>query len=270
MSNALKREEPVAIFVCLVLLSSLLLSNFAAAETLYRWVDSDGATRITRSQPGLGVAYESLEVPDPVKWFHAPDMPGEVASGSRVTAQDVFRSASASVYALTGRNRSGANGAGGIVFGSAVAVTDKLAITNCHILEKAGDEVYLGERGDEPLERIQLEGANYEFDRCVVSVSHMDLHPVAGMRRFDALEVGETVYAIGNPLRLDRTLSDGLLSAKRVKAERRYLQTTAAISPGSSGGGLFDARGNLIGITSYSLRGAQNINFAIPAEDFWK
>jgi S1-C subfamily serine protease len=50
----------------------------------------------------------------------------------------------------------------------------------------------------------------------------------------------------------------------------RFLQTTAPISPGSSGGGLFDGSGNLVAITSMSLRGAQNINFAIPAEDFWK
>jgi S1-C subfamily serine protease len=90
------------------------------------------------------------------------------------------------------------------------------------------------------------------------------------VRRVDTLEVGETVYAIGNPLRLDRTLSDGLLSARRVIGELRYLQTTAAISPGSSGGGLFDGRGNLIGVTTFTAKGAQNINFAIPAEDFWK
>jgi S1-C subfamily serine protease len=48
------------------------------------------------------------------------------------------------------------------------------------------------------------------------------------------------------------------------------IQFIAAISPGSSGGGLFDAHGNLVAITSYSLKGAQGINFAIPAEDFWR
>jgi S1-C subfamily serine protease len=48
------------------------------------------------------------------------------------------------------------------------------------------------------------------------------------------------------------------------------LQTTAPISPGSSGGGLFDERGNLVGITTSSLRSAQSVNFAIPAEDFWQ
>ena len=50
----------------------------------------------------------------------------------------------------------------------------------------------------------------------------------------------------------------------------RYLQTTAAISPGSSGGGLFDAHGNLLGITAFTMSNSQSLNFAIPAEDFWQ
>ncbi len=50
----------------------------------------------------------------------------------------------------------------------------------------------------------------------------------------------------------------------------RFVQTTAPISHGSSGGGLFDGHGNLVGITTMTLTGTQNINFAIPAEDFWK
>jgi hypothetical protein len=49
----------------------------------------------------------------------------------------------------------------------------------------------------------------------------------------------------------------------------RYVQTSAPISPGSSGGGLFDERGNLLGITSFKIDDAENLNFAIAAEDFW-
>jgi S1-C subfamily serine protease len=61
-----------------------------------------------------------------------------------------------------------------------------------------------------------------------------------------------------------------LISGLRSQDDARLIQFTAAISPGSSGGGLFDAHGNLVAITSYSLKGAQGINFAIPAEDFWR
>jgi serine protease Do len=242
----------------------------AGAETIYRWTDTDGSARFTHSQPNLGIAYETFEVPDPVKWFNAPTMPGEVASDAGSTTQNIFKSLSKSVYGLKGVLKDDSGRSRGVVFGSAVAITDKLAITNCHVLENAGEAIYLGAGASEEPEQAKLVGANYEADRCVVSVSRMDLHPVPGIRRFEALEVGETVYAIGNPLKLDRTLSEGLLSGKREAGERRYLQTTAPISPGSSGGGLFDAHGNLIGITSFTLKGAQSLNFAIPAEDYWK
>ncbi len=240
----------------------------ACAETLYRWTDAEGTVRITRAQPDLGVAYRAFEVPDPVPWSNAPEMPGAIAAGDR-PARDLFKLAAQSVYGVVGRLPPGPDGKSGVAYGSAVAVTDKLAITNCHVVESAGEEIYIGAAGTDTTERARLVAANYLADRCVLGVRNMDLHPVAGIRAFETLEVGETVYAIGNPLRLDRTLSDGLLSAKRAIGEWRYLQTTAPISPGSSGGGLFDARGNLLGVTAFTAKNGQNINFAIPAEDFW-
>jgi hypothetical protein len=74
------------------------------------------------------------------------------------------------------------------------------------------------------------------------------------------------VYALGNPRNLELTLSDGLISALRrdddMKLQR--IQTSAPISHGSSGGGLFDEEGRLIGITSSGKEDGQNLNFAIP------
>jgi serine protease Do len=241
-----------------------------SAETYYQWVDTDGTARFTRNQPGLSVPYKVFELPDPIRWSNAPGMPAEIAASGKPTTQNLYQAASQSVYWVMGKLPPGPNGKSSSAFGSAVAITDKLAITNCHIVEAAGEEIYMGVAGAESAEQARLVAANYEADRCVLEVRNMDLRPVAGIRGFDALEVGEPVYAIGNPRHMDRTLSDGLLSAKRVIGDSRYLQTTAPISPGSSGGGLFDARGNLIGVTSFTLKGAQNINFAIPAEDFWK
>jgi serine protease Do len=242
----------------------------ANAETYYQWTDAGGVARFTRTKPDLGIPYVAFQVPDPIPWSNAPAMPLEVEAGGKPTTQNLFKDASQSVYGVVGKLPAGANGKSGSVYGSAIAITDKLAITNCHVVEAAGEEIYIGAGGTEPVEQAKLVAANYEADRCVLGVRGMDLRPVAGVRNFDLLEVGETVYAIGNPLRLERTLSDGLLSAKRLIGEWRYLQTTAPISPGSSGGGLFDGRGNLIGVTTFTLKGAQNINFAIPAEDFWK
>jgi serine protease Do len=83
----------------------------------------------------------------------------------------------------------------------------------------------------------------------------------------ETLRVGARVYAIGTPQGLETTLSDGLLSGLRRgdSGQLMFVQTTAPISPGSSGGGLFDAEGRLIGITTLTRREAQNINLVVPA-----
>lgn len=65
-------------------------------------------------------------------------------------------------------------------------------------------------------------------------------------------------------------MAEGMVSSKRALADGRFFQTSAPISPGSSGGGLFDARGHLVGITTFMLKDAQNLNFAIAAEEFAK
>jgi S1-C subfamily serine protease len=66
-------------------------------------------------------------------------------------------------------------------------------------------------------------------------------------------------------------LGSGLLSGLRtVEDKMEYIQISAPISSGSSGGGLFDERGNLIGVTTFTIRDAQNLNFALAASQFFK
>jgi S1-C subfamily serine protease len=85
----------------------------------------------------------------------------------------------------------------------------------------------------------------------------------------DRLQVGEEVVAIGNPLSLESTVSNGIVSAVRtIQTEGgKFLQITAPISPGSSGGPLFNMAGEVVGITTSHLDGGENLNFAIPIND---
>ena len=85
----------------------------------------------------------------------------------------------------------------------------------------------------------------------------------------DRVQVGEDVVAIGNPLSLESTVSNGIVSGIRSVEEEggKYLQITAPISPGSSGGPLFNMGGEVIGITTMYLKGGENLNFAIPIND---
>jgi len=79
--------------------------------------------------------------------------------------------------------------------------------------------------------------------------------------------VGEQVIVIGAPEGLTNTVSDGIVSAVRQLETRRLLQITAPISPGSSGGPVLNARGEVVGVSVSILREGQNLNFAVPAAD---
>lgn len=84
----------------------------------------------------------------------------------------------------------------------------------------------------------------------------------------DEIQVGEEVVAIGNPLGLELTVSNGILSGVRMtKEEGKVLQTTAPISHGSSGGPLFNMFGEVVGVNTLYLEGAESLNFAIPVND---
>ena len=83
----------------------------------------------------------------------------------------------------------------------------------------------------------------------------------------DALSVGEPVFAIGSPMGLERTVTEGILSTKTRELEGElYLQTTAQINPGNSGGPLFDMAGNVIGVTNMKIMFGEGLGFAIPVE----
>ncbi len=155
--------------------------------------------------------------------------------------------------------------------GSAVAVDDRHLATNCHIVEKATSITIHSGENTIGARRSGLSVGKGSPDRCLLYADEQ-LPAFAAIRRWDDLNVGERVYAIGVPqgfdLNLSLTLTDGILSGKRTDGQHRLVQTTAPISHGSSGGGLFDSSGRLVGITTFSLRSGQNLNFAIAAEDW--
>jgi S1-C subfamily serine protease len=150
--------------------------------------------------------------------------------------------------------------------GSAVAISAHTLLTNCHLVDGA-TEIGLTQKGRQV--DVTLISADVEADRCVLQTSS-EITSYVAVRPYDELEIGEKLYSIGAPLGLELTLSDGLLSAKRALSGSRLIQTTAPISPGSSGGGLFDAYGNLVGITTFLLKNSENLNFAIAAQDYLK
>jgi len=146
--------------------------------------------------------------------------------------------------------------------GSAVVIGPETLITNCHVLRK-GKRVEVTHA--KALSVATLELWDTARDLCQLRAPGVSAPavPLAS----DAVVVGQTVYALGAPAGLELTLSAGLVSGLRHDDAERLtaIQTSAAISPGSSGGGLFDEQGRLIGITTAFVGGnTQNLNLALP------
>lgn len=175
---------------------------------------------------------------------------------SELQASQLFRRVSPAVYVVKGSKS----------LGSAVAIGDRELLTNCHVI---GDAASVTLQRDGQLLRASISSADRDADRCVLSTTET-LPKWVSAKPYGDIKIGERAYTIGAPQGLELTIAEGIVSSKRRDGSDRLLQTSAPISPGSSGGGLFDAYGNLIGITTFVLKGGQNLNFAIAAEDYAK
>jgi S1-C subfamily serine protease len=153
--------------------------------------------------------------------------------------------------------------------GSGVAVAPGLIVTNHHVVENAQGFILI--RQGDSLWRGEVQALDPGRDLALVGLvlrqsEKFTATPAKRRKAGHALRVGEPVFAIGAPLGLEQTLSTGIISGMPMLKDEQVIQTDAAISKGSSGGGLFDNQGNLIGITTAYLAEGQSLNFAVPAD----
>ena len=138
--------------------------------------------------------------------------------------------------------------------GSGVLMTPQLIATNCHVI---GDELTVSVEffGNRTLG--SLVGRNGRNDVCVVRIADplKGATPVKGTRPWSSVSVGETVYALGAPKGFKYTFTRGVVSQLREHEGGKLVQFDASISPGNSGGGLFDTNGKLIGLPSFLIYG---------------
>jgi S1-C subfamily serine protease len=146
---------------------------------------------------------------------------------------------------------------------------DGIILTNAHVIANADNVSVVLKDG----RRLQgnVVGTDPVTDVAVVKIKAMGL-PVARLGNSDNLLPGEWAIAIGNPLGLNNTVTQGIISATErsvadlgVPTERvDFIQTDAAINPGNSGGPLLNAQGEVIGMNTAIIQGAQGLGFAIP------
>jgi trypsin-like peptidase len=136
-------------------------------------------------------------------------------------------------------------------------------VTNYHVIKDASSAFVKTSDGGLYLV-LGLLAVDEKHDLAIL-VANGSNFPFISLGNSDKVSVGQRVYAIGSPLGLENTVSDGIVSAFRVIDEVRFIQTTAPISSGSSGGALLNMSGQVIGITTSQLEVGQNLNFAIPS-----
>jgi serine protease Do len=148
-------------------------------------------------------------------------------------------------------------------------------ITNFHVIEgetQISVEVYHQKKGEldrKSYKQVRIIAMNKFADLALLRVEDKDapLFSWVLLGESDGLSVGERVFAIGSPLGLERTVTEGIVSTKtRQMQGELYLQTTAQINPGNSGGPLFNMRGEVIGVTNMKLAFGEGLGFAIPIE----
>jgi serine protease Do len=148
-------------------------------------------------------------------------------------------------------------------------------ITNFHVIEgetTIAVEVYHQRNGQ--LERrtykqVRIVAMNKFADLALLRIEDRDAPKFkrVSIGSADTLAVGERVFAIGSPLGLERTVTEGILSTKtRQMGGDLYLQTTAQINPGNSGGPLFNLSGEVVGVTNMKITFGEGLGFAIPSE----
>ncbi len=157
----------------------------------------------------------------------------------------------------------GVKGKDGAKMGSGFVVDrEGLILTNYHIIHQA-QNIFVKFKNNKayPATIIKVDPAH---DLAVLAVPADGLKAVR-MGNSHGLNVGQRVVTIGHPLGLENTVSDGLISAvRRMDNGSKLLQISVPLSPGSSGGPLFDLNGKVVGITTSSFDNGQNLNFAVP------
>ena len=184
------------------------------------------------------------------------------------TAQEIVQNALKSTVYLEMHkpNGTGLKGSGFFIQPSYIA-------TNYHVIEGA-TVAYVRLVGKQTTYRVEsIAATDPEHDLAILKVSNTN-PVVLPLANSDKVEIGEEIYAVGNPRGWEGTVSNGIVSSIRGEGNNKWIQITAPISPGSSGGAVLNAKGEVIGIATLAdfsidpnskINRVQNLNFAVPS-----
>ena len=151
--------------------------------------------------------------------------------------------------------------------GSGFIIADNgYVVTNAHVMEgakAAGITTYDGK-----LHQVSKVGQNDVMDIILLKISDTSYNPLQ-LENSGNVQIGEKVIAIGNPLGLQFSVSEGIVSGvdrEGANGIQAYIKTDTALNPGSSGGPLIGTNGKVVGINNFKIGGSENIGFALESD----
>jgi hypothetical protein len=169
---------------------------------------------------------------------------------------DLFRSLEPSIFKIEA-----ANGDGSVSIGTAVVVGRGVVATNCHVTRRAS-AITLVRGGDR--HAVESEYTDIEHDLCLLYAPQAEEAPPVAIGGHQPRS-GEQVFSIGFSLGVAPRISEGEINAVYEYEGARVIETTAAFGSGASGGGLFNADGQLVGLITFMAMGREIRHFCLPA-----
>ena len=146
--------------------------------------------------------------------------------------------------------------------GTGFYFTEDSILTNYHVIQGSSSINIKFSDTEDIIKGVKITKASPEHDLAIlVSQNKHAFLPIDSMGNE---KIGSKIFTIGNPRGLEGTISEGILSGKRINDNIEYLQITAPISPGNSGGPILNAKGDVIGVSTFTFKGSQNLNFGVP------
>jgi serine protease Do len=202
---------------------------------------------------------------EPKKEADKPKTEMRAGDGKERTPSQLFTEFAPSVVTISVKGPMGEGGGTGFIIDSSGTIG-----TNYHVIQHA-TELQVKLMDGTVIKDLEILAENEPQDLALLRVKADKALPPVALGDSDKITVGERAVSIGNPLGLEHTLTDGLVSARRVMQGRKMIQMSTPVSPGNSGGPVFNSKGEVIGVTTAIYLGgsplAQNLNLAMPIND---
>jgi S1-C subfamily serine protease len=220
------------------------------------------ATPVADGKPKDAEAGAKPAEAKPAEARPAEARPGD---GKERTAAQIFADFAPAVVTISVKTAIGEGGGTGFIIDGSGTIG-----TNYHVIDDA-TEIKVKLMDGTLAEEVEILAENEAQDLALLRIKTPKQLVAVTLGDSEKVTVGERAVSIGNPLGLEHTLTDGLISARRMLHGKRMLQMSTPVSPGNSGGPLFNLRGEVIGVSTGVYHGhsmlAQNLNLAMPIND---